>query len=504
MYTMNLFHILISLVASVSAHSGHGGDSLNFTALATQLSPNASIVFPEDPLFDLVQQRWQAYSRPTYSLIVQAATEQDVKTTVVFANKHSLPFLAVGGAHGATSSLGQLQGGIAISLANLKGISLSATGDYADMQPGLTNGELIRYLWPRGKQTVTGNCMCTGVTGIMLGGGHGFLQGLYGLMTDQILEARVVLSNGRQVVASPKSNPDLFWAIRGAGHNFGIVTGLKYKVYDAIPQWTIATIILTQDKLEQVFEVANTLIPVENHPPQLVFTYRLIRLPFIDPNNASILIYVIYGGPSAELASHLAPFLALGPANVTTLADIAYPDVFNGRGDESSPNTCAKGWYRTVAGNYLKRFNTTAIRQVHAVFTNITTKYPDIAGRSIYVFEEYGYQGVTAVPSDSTAFPSRAYPILGAPFWGYIDASYSSDLIRASKEIRKILLAGDGATKLHSYVNYASGDETASENYGGDDPWRLNKLKDLKQRYDSKGRFSFYAPIDVGRGHQRG
>ena len=162
---MKVFHIIAALlVASVSALTIHQVDDgvsslvyrapnpVNYSLLAAQLSPGASIVFPDNPQFDLLQQRWQEYSRPTYSAIVQAATEDDVRKTVLFANKHSLPFLAVAGAHGFLTTLGRMQGGIAISLANMKGISLNKEGDCAELQPGLTNGELIRYLWPRGKQ----------------------------------------------------------------------------------------------------------------------------------------------------------------------------------------------------------------------------------------------------------------------------------------------------------------------------------------------------------------
>ena len=74
---------------------------------------------------------------------------------VRFANNHTIPFLAVDGAHGSISTLGQMQGGIAISFVKMKGIQISAAGDYAELQPGLTNGDLIRYLWAHGKQTGT-------------------------------------------------------------------------------------------------------------------------------------------------------------------------------------------------------------------------------------------------------------------------------------------------------------------------------------------------------------
>lgn len=124
--------------------------------------------------------------------------------------------------------------------------------------------------------------------GIMLGGGHGYLQGLYGLLADQIEEARVVLADGESVIASQQTNPDLFWALRGAGHNFGIVTGFKYKIYDRIPEWTVFTMFFTQDKLEEVFTLANNYLEEKDHPAELIFWHTFVRRPDLDPNSVSL------------------------------------------------------------------------------------------------------------------------------------------------------------------------------------------------------------------------
>lgn len=164
---MKAAYLLFSLVASVAALAKDGltprvsfeylgGRSWDiFSQLASELSPGASIILPDNPRFQTVHQRWQGYSeaKPTYAAVVEVAVEDDVAQTVRWANKHSLPFLAVGGAHGFLKTLGRMQGGIAISFIKMKGIEINPRGDSAELQPGLTNGELVRYLWPRGKQT---------------------------------------------------------------------------------------------------------------------------------------------------------------------------------------------------------------------------------------------------------------------------------------------------------------------------------------------------------------
>lgn len=108
----------------------------------------------------------------------------------------------------------------------------------------------------------------------MLGGGHGWLQGEYGLLADNIISVQLVLANGSLVSVSATQRPDLFWALRGAGHNFGIVTSVEYRIFDVTPenkQWVYEEYVFTHEKLEPLFEIANGLLRTENQtqPAQL-------------------------------------------------------------------------------------------------------------------------------------------------------------------------------------------------------------------------------------------
>jgi FAD/FMN-containing dehydrogenase len=107
---------------------------------------------------------------------------------------------------------------------------------------------------------VVGLCECTGVVAPMLGGGHGWLQGEHGLMTDNLVSARLTLANAITITVSADEHADLFWALRGAGHNFGTVTSFEYRMYDRVPEretWTYETFVFEQDKLQQVYELLN-------------------------------------------------------------------------------------------------------------------------------------------------------------------------------------------------------------------------------------------------------
>ena len=130
---------------------------------------------------------------------------------------------------------------------------------------------------------MTGVCECVGITGAMLGGGRGTLQGQYGLLSDQLVSARIVLTNGTAVTAAKDENADLFWALQGAGHNFGIVTEFTYKIYDARVNdtWILEELVFASDKLEELFSLHNRLM--ESQPPELVLWSFLALMPEIDP-----------------------------------------------------------------------------------------------------------------------------------------------------------------------------------------------------------------------------
>jgi hypothetical protein len=126
----------------------------------------------------------------------------------------------------------------------------------------------------------------------MLGGGHGFLQGRYGLIADNLVSARLVLANGTATTVSEEAHSDLFWAIRGAGHNFGIVSEFTSKIYDVPPNntWAYASLIYTADKVEELYEQINILTKYGTQPVELINYSFFANVPAVDPSNVSIVI----------------------------------------------------------------------------------------------------------------------------------------------------------------------------------------------------------------------
>jgi FAD/FMN-containing dehydrogenase len=135
---------------------------------------------------------------------------------------------------------------------------------------------------------VTGVCECVSLAGPLLGGGHGVLQGQHGFAVDNLVSASVVLANGTLVKASKTVNKDLFWAIQGAGHNFGILTSLEVKTYDIPGNWTVYQMIFSAEKVEALASLVNKLEePSSKRSSKLVLNGVYARIPAIDATNVS-------------------------------------------------------------------------------------------------------------------------------------------------------------------------------------------------------------------------
>ena len=121
----------------------------------------------------------------------------------------------------------------------------------------------------------------------MLGGGHGFLQGRYGLMADNLVSARLVTADGTMITASDTENKELFWALRGAGHNFGILTSFEYRIYDRTAEnenWSYEFFTYTRDKFDEIYQHANSITGLET-PAELLHFSMWMRNPEIDDKN---------------------------------------------------------------------------------------------------------------------------------------------------------------------------------------------------------------------------
>lgn len=164
------------------------------------------------------------------ALIVRCAVPSDVERTLDFAQTENLPLAVRSGGH-SRLGYGMCDGGVVIDLSGMKQVEVDARKRVARAEAGALVRDLDQATQRFGLATTSGGCPTVGIAGLTLGGGEGRLMEKYGAACDNLLSAQVVTAEGRQLEASQQSNPDLFWAIRGGGGNFGVVTSLEYQLH---------------------------------------------------------------------------------------------------------------------------------------------------------------------------------------------------------------------------------------------------------------------------------
>ncbi|KAI0440375.1 putative FAD-dependent oxygenase [Xylaria telfairii] len=460
--------------------------------LANRLSPGAQIYPPGSDGFAQATLRWSAFDAPGINLVVAPSVEDDVAEIVKYANEKNIPYIAIAGGHGAIITLSQISDGIGIWMHQLNTIKINE--DSAQIGGGALSKTVTHALWAAGKQTVTGGCECTSLLGPGLGGGHGILQGRHGLVSDQFISMNIVLASGD--ITTIDNTSDLWWAVQGAGHNFGIVTSVTMKIYDVQhPDWAYEMFTFTSDKVEVFYDSLNVHLLNNGSPPVNILNYGFFtNIPEINSKPITM-FWILQEGATSVDSVYTKPFHELGPSTTGTGSGI-YLDVPRWIGWDSEAAPCQhRGLANTRFPIDIKEYNVQSMREVYDLFADVTHKTPELNG-SHFLFEGYPLKGVKAIPGESTAYPFRDDNILVSPVINWVPSGPEIDMKATDfgKSLRKILYEGTGRSELHTYVNYAFGDETR-ENWYGYEQERQQRLLALKNKYDPHHKFSFYAPI---------
>ena len=190
-----------------------------------------ALIGPEDAEYGEACKVFNAMIDKRPALIARCASPDEVVKAVGFARDHDLPLAIRGGAHNG-AGLGTVDDGVVIDLSLLRDVAVDPEARTVRVGGGCTWGEVDRATNEHGLATPSGIISTTGVGGLTLGGGLGHLTRKHGLAIDNLLEAEIVLASGERVRASADENPDLYWAIRGGGGNFGVVTSFLFRLHD--------------------------------------------------------------------------------------------------------------------------------------------------------------------------------------------------------------------------------------------------------------------------------
>jgi FAD/FMN-containing dehydrogenase len=302
---------------------------------AFKASLRGAVITPEDEAYEQTRRVYNAMIDRHPRLIAQCADVADVSATVNFAREHNLRLAVRGGGHNG-AGFGTCDEGLVLDLARMKGIRVDADNRTVRAEGGCKQGDVSHAAAAFGLAVPVGVVSTTGIGGLTLGGGHGYLTRKYGLTIDNLLEADVVLADGRFVTASADQNEDLFWALRGGGGNFGVVTSFLYRAH---PVETIIGGLMAWDlpQAREIMEWYREFLPAA--PDDVYAFLALMNVPpapmFPEDLHGRPVCGVIWChlGPPAQAAkdldavrrAHPPLFQQVGPMPLTALQSMLDP-----------------------------------------------------------------------------------------------------------------------------------------------------------------------------------
>ncbi|KAL9130224.1 MAG: hypothetical protein Q9175_007076 [Cornicularia normoerica] len=437
--------------------------------------------FPNSPTFSNATERWSTFDAPTYFAAVSPANEADVVK--------SIPFLATGARHGYSTTLGNEQQGLAIDLGQFKTYSIDSTVGTVTVGGATTIGDFQHALYDAGYMIQSGSGSCPGFVGLTVGSGVGRYTGLFGLVCDALLSARVVTADGQLLQVSEKQNPDLFWGIRGAGANLGIITSATYQAHKLVNQGQIMTadFIFPANMSRQYFDVLGSFSG--KMPPELA----VITIIYYDTTAQATQIVAnwAYIGPKEKGLQVIAPVTALKPPSAN-IQVVPWSDLIATAGGGFDAGLCQKNLSRSFYSANLRNLSASTYQATFDKMAKFYETYPD-ARRTSIDLETFPNQAMAAVSNDATAYPWR--DALGYIQISVITASGNAAGDPAAmagtqlgSELRDSWASTSGYPELSVYINYARGDEQLPQRYGAD---KLPRLAGLKRKWDPDNVFAY-------------
>lgn len=223
----------------------------NAHSLRNQLK--GQLVLPEDPNYDEVRKIWNAMIDRYPAVIVRCAESSDIVHSIAYARENRLELSIRGAGHNIAGNA-VCDNGLMIDLSTMKNVRVEAEKKRAYVEAGATLHDFDSAVQSHGLATPLGINSTTGIAGLTLGGGFGWLTRKYGMSVDNLISADVIVADGSQKKASETENTDLFWAIRGGGGNFGVVTQFEFKLHPVGPEIFAGLIVFPLQEARQVLD----------------------------------------------------------------------------------------------------------------------------------------------------------------------------------------------------------------------------------------------------------
>jgi len=435
-----------------------------------------ALCLPGEPGYDLARTIWNGMIDRRPAAIVRAAGAADVMRAVAFAREHRLLLAIRGGGHNIAGNA-VCEGGLMVDLSPMKSVRIDPKSRTARVEPGVTLGEFDREAQAFGLATPTGINSTTGVAGLTLGGGFGWISRKHGLTIDNLLSVDVVTANGKLVHASEKEDADLFWAVRGGGGNFGVATSFEFRLHPVGPEVLAGLIVHPFNKAKELLEGYRRA--VAGAPDELtcwVVMRKAPPLPFLpkEVHGKEVLIFALcFAGDLEKGRKAIAPIQALGKP----IADVVGPSPFVGWQTAFDP------LLTPGARNYWKshdfvELNDGAIKVMLDHVERLPS--PDC---EVFIGNLGG--AVSRVPAQATAYPHRDVQFVMNVHTRWSDAANDKGCIAWARQLFDAMTphATGGV-----YVNFMPEEEAQRVSQGAYGP-NYQRLSKLKARYDPDNLF---------------
>ncbi len=435
---------------------------------------NGSFVGPDDAGYDDVRAVHNGLVDKRPGLIARCHNVADVRDAVNFGRDSGLEISVRGGGHNVAGRA-VTDGGLMIDLSLMRGVDVDPARRRARSQGGVTWNEYNRATGVYGQATTGGVISTTGVAGLTLGGGLGWLMGKYGLSIDNVRQIELVTADGQVRLANEETEPDLFWALRGGGGNFGVAASFEFETHplDVILGGLIAhPLDAAGEVIDQFRQFTKAL------PDEATAFCGLVHAP--DGSGAQLCaIPLCHCGGLAQAEADLAPLRQFGPPLLDLVQPMPYPMV-NSMLDDAFPRGALNYWKSAFFTELSDAAVATMIEAFRAVPSIMT-------GMLI----EHIHGAVCQVDPTATAFPFRepGYNLVLTGQW-----SDPADTPANMAWVRDTFAALEPYTAPQGYVNYLGDDESArvASAYGPN----LDRLVEIKRRYDPDNLFRLNHNID--------
>ncbi len=448
----------------------------NTTLPVTELraSIRGTVLTPGDPGYDEARTVWNAMIDRRPAMIARCTDTADVRAAVNFAREHRLLVSVKGGGHNIAGNA-VCDGGLMIDLSPMKSVDVDPAAKIARVEPGCTLAEFDQAAQQFGLATPVGYNSTTGIAGLTLGGGFGWLSRAYGLTCDNLRAAEVVTADGELRHASEDENADLFWAVRGGSGNFGVVTSFEFDLHPVGPEVLSGLLIHPLADAPEVFRQYREFAA---RAPDEVTAWCVLRhappLPFVPEEwhgERVLIIAAFYAGDMAAGEKALQPLREIG----NPIVDVIGPHPYAGWQQAFDPLLPAG------ARNYWKSHNFVEFTDgMIENFVAYAGKLP--SPQSEIAIAQLG-GAINRRPTDATAYPHRDAEFLMNLHTQWEDPAQDDKCITWARDMYDSMTPHATGGVYVNFVPEAVGQERAAyrENY--------DRLVQVKERYDPENLF---------------